>query len=803
MKRYILTLVSLIVCLQIFPQQNRIFVHRYGQILLDTLVSDVDSIKFDNGSSSYFHLDGNSISTFPIAGIDSITFGTESPAPNVGNIVYIIYNQTNVTVINPYANNGVVVTVNGTEVDVVSTAGLQDIEYNVSGTASNGYLTLTSDNRFTLTLAGVTLTNPNGPAIDVLIDHKVSVMLAAGTTSTLTDGGLNVKKAAFQSKGELVFNGTGTLNVAGKKMHGIFSNDYIRVINGNINVTEALNDGLHGDYFQMYGGTVKVTSTGDGIDGGKGFIDIKGGSITVTTTGTSAEGIKCDSVFNVSGGTIDIAVNGDESKGFKSGQNMTLKGGVITITASGNTVIDSGQTSYCSGIKCDGNLTIDNPSNITITLPSTNKGGKGITADGDITVNGGMITITTAGDGGTYTDTNNITQSYASICMKTNANLIVSGGTLDCKSTGMAGKCLSADLDVNITGGYFTLNTTGAGGTYTLNNETEYFTASCIKSDGFITITGGNINCTSTGKGGKGIAGDSTFTMGLLGANDSLVTINITTTGEAMGSSSGGGGGWNPWSKPPGPGPQPPSESSSGGNPKGLKIYGKIIINSGRLNVSAANAEPIESKTYYEQNGGDVETVSQNDDAINVGGTCSQSKTLVVNGGRLYAYSSGNDAIDCNGNIEINGGVVIGHCAKGQPEVGMDACEGYDIIINGGVVLVSGPNSSGQFEGPASSSQQKSVKATVSSVSSGKDIKITTNSGTEILTYKVPALSTTIGMILSAPEFNSNSTVTIYYGGTINGGTHWHNYYDKGTATYSGGSSKTLTPAANGGSASF
>ncbi len=799
MKKYILIILGLIFTAQAFSQENRIFVHRYGQIILDTVVSDVDSIKLD-GTSSFFYLTGNGLSTIPVSGIDSITFGKTTPAPNLGNIVYIIYNQTSVTVINPYQNNGVVVNVNGTEVDVVSTAGLQDIEYNVSGSAPTGYLTITSDNRFTLTLAGVTLTNPDGPAIDVLIDQKVSVMLAAGTTSTLTDGPLNVKKAAFQSKGQLIFNGTGTLNVAGKKMHGIFSNDYIRVVNGNINVTEAVNDGLHGDYVQVYGGTINVNSTGDGIDGGKGFIDIKGGDITVVTADTSAEGIKCDSVFNVSGGTIKVTVNGNESKGFKSGQDMTITGGTITITASGNTVIANGDASYCSGIKCNGTLTIDKNADINITLPSSNKGGKGITVDGDVIIKDGYITISTAGDGSTYTDSNNVIQSYASICLKTNSNLTISGGTFDCKSTGLAGKCLSADKDVTITGGYFTLTTTGDGGSYTLNNEAEYFTASCLKSDAFMTITGGHITCNSSGKGGKGITCDSVFTMGVLGLPDSLLSIDITTTGAAMASSGGGGGGWNPWSKPPGP--QPPGSSSSGGNPKGLKVYGQIIINSGTLNVTTANAEPIESKTGYEQNGGDVETYSQGDDGINVGGTCAQNKTLTVNGGRLYSYSAGNDAIDCNGNIVINGGLVLGHCAKGDPEVGLDACEGYGIYINGGVVLVSGPNSSGQFTGTSSGSQQKSIKATVSSVSSGKNIKITDLSDNEILIYKIPAYSSTMGMILSAPEFN-NGNVKVYYGGTINGGTHWHNYYDKGTATYSGSSVKTLTPAANGGSSTF
>ena len=70
-----------------------------------------------------------------------------------------------------------------------------------------------------------------------------------------------------------------------------------------------------------------------------------------------------------------------------------------------------------------------------------------------------------------------------------------------------------------------------------------------------------------------------------------------------------------------------------------------------------------------------------------------------------------------------------------------------------------------------------------------------------VLTFHIPTLSSSGGgwpgggsssavMTFSSPEFTAGS-YTLKYGGTISGGTNFHNYYTG--ATYTGGSTKTFT----------
>ncbi|MFP3577794.1 hypothetical protein, partial [Brevibacillus sp. SIMBA_040] len=74
--------------------------------------------------------------------VDSITF--YSTSVNLTKI-YIIYKGTeNATIINPYASQGVNITATGGTVNVVSTATISNLEYNLLGTSTTGSLTMSS-----------------------------------------------------------------------------------------------------------------------------------------------------------------------------------------------------------------------------------------------------------------------------------------------------------------------------------------------------------------------------------------------------------------------------------------------------------------------------------------------------------------------------------------------------------------------------------------------------------------------------------------------------------------------------------
>jgi hypothetical protein len=265
------------------------------------------------------------------------------------NTVSISYNGTAATVtiagnVAPY----VTATVSGAHVTISqsNTADVDgdEITYQLNGTSSNGSLTLGGSYKCTISLAGVTLTNPSGPAINITNKKRIQISAKNGTENTLTDGAdANESwKGCLYSKGQLQLQGKGTLTVKGQTAHAIKSGDYITVKNLTLIIPKAVKDGINcNKYFQMKSGNVSISGVGDdGIevepeeddaitsetenheDENSGNLYIEGGTLTVTTTGTDVKCIKSDYVLNISGGTINATAQGSESKAIKAGHKV-------------------------------------------------------------------------------------------------------------------------------------------------------------------------------------------------------------------------------------------------------------------------------------------------------------------------------------------------------------------------------------------------------------------------------------------------------------------------------------------------
>jgi len=713
----------LIVLCTLCTLQAQEILHLYngGNVVFEKAISNIDSITFQNGNSIFSCSDD--YRSFAIQNVDSITFSSDTMITSTD--IYITYNGNSVTVVNPMASAGITITTSGADVTVVSTAGIQDIVYHLSGSTTDGSLYFTPDKRFTLSLEGVSITNNDGPAIDVLIDKAVTVVLASGSQNYLNDGSSNSKKAALQSKSQIIFNGSGTLTLNGAVRNGIHSDDFVQINSGNIVVASAVADGIHCDWYIQNGGTLDITSSDDGIDGDEGYVEINGGSLTVHSAAADSKSIKCDSTITINAGTVTIVNSGDQSKGLKSGVGTILNGGTVSITSSGTTVLESttsgNDPSYCTAMASNGYITITG-GNLTITLPSSNAGGKGISADGAVTITGGNINITTAGSGTSYT---------------------VSGSTKDA------------------------------------------YSSSCIKSDVSVTLTGGQITCSSSGAGGKGITCDGTITIGATEAADSLLTITVSTSGAHFTVSSGSGG-WG-------------GSSTDYCNPKGIKADGNLTVNSGIITVNCTQntegGECLESKSILTINGGQLTLTSNYDDAMNA------SSGLSINGGTIYASSSNNDAIDSNGFLYITGGLTIASSIK-TPEEAFD-CDNNTFAITGGTVVGTGPSGNMYSSPTGSACTQHSIKYTGSSNSYIQIVRSSDN--TVVLTFHIPSMSNSGGgggwpgggggsssavVTFSCPELTQGS-YTLKYGGSVSGGTDFHNYYTG--ATYSGGNTKTFT----------
>jgi hypothetical protein len=272
------------------------------------------------------------------ANADDLIAGSTFPTT-----IAIAFSGTAAT-ITPATTAGVTITQAAGDVTITSTA--TGVAFTVSGTIADGSIKIYSDKKFLLTLNNANITNLNGPAINIQSAKRAFITLADGSTNNLTDGavytpsGTEDQKGTFFSEGQLVFGGTGTLNIAGNNKHGLVADDYIRVISGTINITKSVSDGIHtNSAFIADGGKIKIASGTDGIETEKGRIIINEGSnisiasggdgIKASYTGTDT---KIVPYVNINGGTINVAATGGE--GIASKNILTINKGNIKVVAS-------------------------------------------------------------------------------------------------------------------------------------------------------------------------------------------------------------------------------------------------------------------------------------------------------------------------------------------------------------------------------------------------------------------------------------------------------------------------------------
>lgn len=791
-------------------------VHSNGATIFRS--AQLDSVKFSS-SDALFHA-GSNLWNCPVDQIDSITFG-ESTVPAVTPIdttgcIHILWNTDGtVSVVNPYSTVTIDATTANVTVDAAS--GTSDLVYLLGGTSSNGSISIATDKKIILALDGLNLTHSNGPAINISSDKKCTLHLMDGTSNILCDGTSSSAKGAFQSKGKVSLQGLGTLQVSGLKKHALQTSGSFTMLQGNLQVLTAASDGLNVDCFYMYDGNLEVFSLGDGIDGDQGAVEINGGHISVTANGTDVKGIGCDSTLTIAGGDIVISMAGSDSKGLRTKQNLIVTGGNTSITMDGDAAkgvrvsgnmafyngtlsanangsyisspLDNGnELSYCSGIKVDGNLDIYGGT-INTLCSSDNGGGRGISVDGNASIRGGNHHWQALGTNGQYTNELGEDDSYVSTCLKVEGTLDLLGGTILASATGRA---INTEMDVLLQGSTLELHTTGNGFAYgTSSSPLDGFAPVCIKTDHNMTLSSGTLFCQSTGKGGRGISVDSTLTIGVLNQADSLLHIYCTTSGSPV-VSSGNTGGW---------GNQGHNEDTFKGLPKGIKVDGDIIVNSGYLGSYCSqtsgdpNGEAIESKGSLTVNGGVIEANSY-DDAINSG------VGMTINGGKIWAYSRGNDALDNNGTqTYFNGGLVI---ALSDREMGVDASTdaGGHFYINGATVITKG--SMGAWDRPTTSgATQKYLQLSVNinqpfciQNSNGETIAIIqapTVSGNGFLHHNSYGIKPPPGgggsqggsVAFTSPDVTSG-TYQVFSNVTISGGSQWHGFYSGATCTTSG-----------------
>ena len=450
-------------------------------------------------------------------------------------------------------------------------------------------------------------------------------------------------------------------------------------------------------------------------------------------------------------GTLNVV--GNKSHGIKAGEYISIKNATINITSA----VDD-------GLSCNQYFLMESG-----TLNISGTGDDGMQCDLDGTTSTGMTTNHEDEDSG---------------------NIYISGGSITINSDAIAAKGIKCQGDAYISGNaVINVTTTGKGEWDATEQETN--SACGLSADGDINISGGTLVLTATGSGGKGMKCDNVL-------NISGGDITVSTTGGLYYNNGNGTENTNYTSNTDW------IDNNYYSAPKGIKAgykeesgnnticYGGINISGGTIyvNTKGRNAEGIESKNYLNVTGGET-TIDAYDDGINA------AQDLYITDGYLYSRSSNNDGIDANGNVVIEGGLIYAIGAA-SPEVAIDANseENKKFHFNGGVLIAIGGLESG------STLAQTCYQA--SSVSSNTWYSMTY--GGTVIAFLTPAVSSggsgggpggggSSGLVISAP-----STPTLKSGVTVSNGTPVFNgpksYLN---ATVTGGSNVSLSQYSSGG----
>ena len=367
---------------------------------------DADGQASDNQNNSSSQTSGQ-LATFDVA-IDKVTAEpTDVAAEYFPSEEDVLENNSFTTEVpidlsNPVGKteNGVEVTVEGGHV-TANHGETKGVCYVVSGTTTNGSLTVLGEKKYAVKLNGANITNPDSAALNLLSSKRAFVVLAEGTSNSLSDGTGGSQKGALYCKGKLLFNGSGSLSVAAATNNGIHSADYIVFRTGNnIYVKSAAGHGIKAnDGIYINGGILNVEVSAAAAKGinSESHIIVNGGRTTVLNTGNGtydsdereakgAAGIKADSTFTINGGELWLKSTGSGGKGINVDMEANFNGGNVYVVTTGSQYKSNNDTSSPKGIKVDGNITV---SDGRIWVRTSGYNGEGIETKGTLNITGG------------------------------------------------------------------------------------------------------------------------------------------------------------------------------------------------------------------------------------------------------------------------------------------------------------------------------------------------------------------------------------------------------------------------------
>lgn len=554
---------------------------------------------------------------------------------------------------------------------------------------------------------------------------------AQAQTLNVVTGDVTYSIPANQA-GEMIYSASTSVNILGRDFQ-VSEIDRMYVDNSSIddNTVQVTFDGtsakvlVAGNIAQYVTPAVKGAYVS--IDQSDAVGDDTCGEITYTLTGESGDGqFRLDGSYKATVELQGLNLSCTTGAPLDIEDSKRIEMSVKKNTA--NSLIDCAGGSQKGCIVCKGHLELKGNGTLTISANSghaiyakeyiemkncsitvLNAVKDGVNCNQYFLMESGTLNIDNVGDDGIQVSFKDDTDREE----EDTGSITIEGGLINANITATAAKCLKADADVAISGGTLVLSTSGGGMWDTEDLKTK--ACACISGDGNITIDGGTLTLTSSGSGGKGLSCD-----GDLVINDG--EVNISTSGGTFVYLNG-------VEYPNYTGSTDRIDSDNKSSAKGMKADGNVTINGGAINVktTGSGSEGIESKAVLNINGGTV-VVNSYDDAIN------SSSHMYINGGDVTVVATANDGLDSNGNLYITGGTVRAFGGS-SPECGIDANseQGYSVFFTGGTLLaVGGSNST-----PSTSQSTQAYVTASLSTAAGNTVTIGSN-GTTLASFTVP-----------------------------------------------------------------
>jgi len=297
----------------------------------------------------------------------------------------------------------------GVEITETQIKITQGGDFTVSGTLSDGNITISTKEKVKIRLSGAKITSSENPCIFVEDADKAYITLTDGTENYLI--AKNSDDGAIYSKENLEIKGDGSLNIESSAGHGIKASDNLNIENGNITIN-ATSDGIHiNDTFKMTGGTVNITSINDGIDC-ESIVNISAGSINIETNGTPIENTQTTTetaeetprrgMWEMDEADVEFEKS---TKGINAEWMMVISGGEIIVNSASHAIhcqdeieITGGKftlsSKYDKGISAHGNLTVSGADTVIDVTKST----EGIESKNVMTINDGVISVVSTDD---------------------------------------------------------------------------------------------------------------------------------------------------------------------------------------------------------------------------------------------------------------------------------------------------------------------------------------------------------------------------------------------------------------------